>query len=93
MGPPYGFASGPLFARSITVTISPPIFKKHLSQMIGQKISDLSCDKAAFEKTTSEYNQALQRNGFNRTIMYKPSQSFPHRSNNKNMKKRKRNII
>ena len=39
--------------------------------MIGHEILDLSCDKAAFEKAASEYNQALQRNGFKHTIMYK----------------------
>ena len=61
--------------------------------MIGQRISDLSCNKTAFEKAASEYNQALQRNGFKHTIMYKPSQSSPHRSNNNNKIKRKRNII
>ena len=62
----------------------PPIVKKHLPQMIGQRISDLSCNKAAFEKAASEYNQALQRSGFKHTIMYIPSQSSPHRSNNNN---------
>ena len=71
----------------------PPIIKKHLPQMIGQRISDLSCDKAAFEKAAPEYNQALQKSGFKHTIMYKPLQSSPHRSNNNNKKKRKRNII
>ena len=71
----------------------PPIVKKHLPQMIGQRISDLSCYKTAFEKTASEYNQALQRSGFEHTIMYKPSRSSLHRSNNNNKKKRKRNII
>ena len=71
----------------------PPIIKKHLPQMIGQRISDLSCDKAAFEKAAPEYNQALQRSGFKHTIMYKPLQSFLHCSNNNNKKKRKQNII
>ena len=71
----------------------PHIIKKHLPQIIGQRISDLSCDKAAFEKAAPEYNQALQRSGFEHTIMYKPLQSSPHRSNNNNKKKRKRNII
>ena len=71
----------------------PPVIKKHLPQMIGQRISDLSCDKAAFEKAAHEYNQVLQRSGFKLTIMYKPLQSSPHRSNNNNKKKRKRNII
>ena len=71
----------------------PPIIKKHLLQMIGQRISDLSCDKVAFEKAAPEYNQALQRSGFKYTIMYKPLQSPLHRSNNNNKKKRKRNII
>ena len=61
--------------------------------MIGQRISDLSCDKAAFEKAAPEYNQALQRSDFKHTIMYKPLQSSLHRSNNNNKKKRKRNII
>ena len=50
----------------------PPIIKKHLPQMIGQRISDLSFDKAAFEKAAFEYNQALQRSGFKHTIIYKP---------------------
>ena len=74
----------------------PPLVKEHLPQMIGQRISDLSCNKTAFEKAASEYNQALQRNGFKDTIMYKPSQSFLHRSNNNNnnnKKKRKQNIV
>ena len=57
--------------------------------MIGQRISDLSCDKAAFEKAAPEYNQALQRSGFKHTIMYKPLQSSLHRNNNNNKKKRK----
>ena len=61
--------------------------------MIGQRISDLFCNKAAFEKVASEYNQALQRSGFKYTIMYKPLQFFPHCSNNNNEKKRKQNII
>ena len=61
--------------------------------MIGQRKSDLFCDNAAFEKAAPEYNQALQRSGFKRTIMYKPLQSALHRSNNNNKKKRKRNII
>ena len=60
--------------------------------MIGQRISHLSCDKAAFAKAAPEYNQALQRSGFKHTITYKRSQSSPHRSNN-NRKKRKQNII
>ena len=71
----------------------PPIIKKHLPQMIGQRISDLSCDKAAFEKAAPEYNQALQRSGFKHTIMYKLLQSSLHRSNNNSKKKKKRNII
>ena len=58
--------------------------------MICQRISDLSCDKAAFEKAAPQYNQALQRSGFKHTIMYKPLQSFLHRSNNNNKKKRKK---
>ena len=33
-----------------------PILKKHLPQMIGQRILDLSCDKAVFEKAAPEYN-------------------------------------
>ena len=70
-----------------------PIVKKLLPQMVGQKISDLSCKKTAFIKAASECNQALQRSGFKHVIMYKPSQSSPHRSNNNNKKKRKRNII
>ena len=61
--------------------------------MIGQRISDLSCDKAAFEKATPEYNQALQRSAFKHTITYKPLQSSLHHSSNNNKKKRKRNII
>ena len=71
----------------------PPIIKKHLPQMIGQRILDLSWDKAAFEKAAPEYNQALQRSGFKHTIMNKPLQSSPHRSNTHNKKKRKQNII
>ena len=59
-----------------------------IPQMIGRRISDLS-----FEKAPPEYNQALQRSDFKHTIMYKPSQSSPHRINNNNQKKRKQNII
>ena len=70
----------------------PPMNKKHLPQTIGQKISDLSCDKAAFKKAASEHNHALQRSGFKHTIMYKPLQSSPHRSKN-SKKKRKRKIV
>ena len=33
----------------------PTIVEKCLPQMIGQKISDLFCDKAAFEKAAPEY--------------------------------------
>ena len=69
------------------------IVMKHLPQIIGRRISDLFCNKTAFKKTTSEYNQTLQRSSFKHTIMYKPSQSSPHRSNNNNKKKRKRIII
>ena len=61
--------------------------------MIGQGLSNLFCDKAAFEKAAPEYNQALQRSGFKYTIMLKPLQSSPHRSNTNSKKKRKRNII
>ena len=68
-----------------------PMIKKHLPQMIGQRILDLSCDKAAFEKAAPEYNQALRKSGFKHTIMYKPLQSSPH-CNNNNKKKRKPNI-
>ena len=71
----------------------PPTIKKHLPQMIGQRISDLSCDRAAFKKAAPKYNQALQRSGFKHTIMYTPLQSSLHCSNNNNNKKRKRNII
>ena len=54
---------------------------------------DLSCNKTALEKAASEYNQALQRNSCKRTIIYKSTQSSPHRSSNNNNKKGKRNII
>ena len=40
--------------------------------MVGQRKSDLSCDKVAFKKAAPEYNQTLQRSGFKHTIMYKP---------------------
>ena len=43
-----------------------------MKQINGKRISDLSCDKAAFEKAAPEYNQALQRSGFKHTILYKP---------------------
>ena len=61
--------------------------------MIGQRISDLSCHKATFEKVAPEYNQTLQKSDFKHTIMYKPLQSSLHRSYNNNKKMRKRNII
>ena len=62
--------------------------------MIGQKLSNLSCDKAAIKKAAPEYNKALQKIDFKRTIEYKFSQSSPHRNNNNNnMKNRKQNII
>ena len=69
----------------------PPIVKKHFPQMIGQRILDLSCNKAAFEKMATEYNQALTiMFGFKHNIMYKPLQSSPQNSNNN---KQKQNII
>ena len=68
----------------------PPIVKKHFPQMIGQKISNLSCNKEAFGIAAPEYNQALRRSVFKHTIMHKASQSSPNHSNNY---KKKQNII
>ena len=39
----------------------PSIIKKHLPQMIGQRISDLSCDKAAFKKAAPEYTSSTKK--------------------------------
>ena len=78
----------PLYIHDQSIRL--PIIKKHLQQMIGQRISYLSCDKAAFEKAAPEYNQALQKSGFKHTIMYKLLQSSLHRSNNNNKKTKKR---
>ena len=44
--------------------------------MIGQRISELSCDKAAFEKA-GPYNQVLQRSD---AINYESTQFFPQRT-------------
>ena len=38
----------------------PPAVKKRLPQMIGKKMSDLSSNRASFEKVARECNYALQ---------------------------------
>ncbi len=38
--------------------------------MIGRRISDISSNKAEFDKASREYNDALSKSGYKEKIMY-----------------------
>ena len=43
---------------------------KQIPNMIGKRISEISCDEHEFEKVKWDYNQALEMNGFCEKIKY-----------------------
>ena len=63
----------------------PPNIIKQLPLMIGRRISDISSNKAEFDKASREYNDALSKSGYKEKITY---QEAP-----KHRKNRSRNIL
>ena len=63
----------------------PPNIIKQLPLMIGRRISDISSNKAEFDKASREYNDALSKSGYKEKIIY---QETP-----KQKKNRSRNIL
>ena len=63
----------------------PPNIIKQLPLMIGRRISDISSNKADFDKASREYNDALSKSGYKEKIIY---QETP-----KQKKNRSRNIL
>ena len=43
---------------------------KEIPNMIGKRISEISCDKHEFEKAKEDYNKALEMSGFSEKIKY-----------------------
>ena len=63
----------------------PPSIIKQLPDMINRRISDISCNEVEFEKAKPDYEEALTRTGFSKSMKY---ESTPQTKKN-----RKRNII
>ena len=63
----------------------PPSIIKQLPDMINRRISDISCNEVEFEKAKPDYEEALTRSGFSKSMKY---ESTPQTK-----KSRKRNII
>ena len=63
----------------------PPNIIKQLPLMIGRRISDISSNKAEFDKASREYNDALSKSGYKDKIIY---QEAP-----KHKRNRSRNIL
>ena len=38
--------------------------------MIGERISEISCDEQVFEEAKGNYNKALEKSGFSEKIKY-----------------------
>ena len=43
---------------------------KEIPNMIGKRISEISCDEHEFEKAKEDYNKALEKSGFSEKIKY-----------------------
>ena len=63
----------------------PPNVIREIPKMIEKRLSDLSCNKAEFEKSKPIYEEALEKSGFNHTLKY--AKTPPKK------KVRKRNIL
>ena len=50
----------------------PPSIINQIPSMLSNRISENSCDKNHFDKTTPDYNIALKNSGFNENITYIP---------------------
>ena len=48
----------------------PKKFIKEISNMIGKRISEMSCDEDEFEKAKRDYNKALEKSGFSEEFKY-----------------------
>ena len=64
----------------------PPAILKRVPEMIGRRVSNISCNKSEFERSKPYYENALRRSGFERKLMY-VSEKEPTKN------KRKRKII
>ena len=67
----------------------PPNIIKQLPESISERLSRNSSNQAIFDETKREYEEALQKCGYKTKLTYKP----PKTENEKNKRRRKRNII
>ena len=57
----------------------PPLIKKGMTKMIGNRISDLSSSEEIFNSVAPLYNQGLRNSGFNEEIKYEPRRTKQRR--------------
>ena len=43
---------------------------KEIPNMIGKRVSEISCDEHEFERAKGDYNKALEKSGFSENIKY-----------------------
>ena len=79
--------STPLYVH--TQSNHPPVVIENLPKMIERRISDISCNKDAFDKVKDVYNDALKKSGHKHTLNYQEKSSAPAT----NKKRRRRAII
>ena len=53
-------------------TSHPPSITKQISAMNSKRISNISCDKDYFDKTSPDHNTAAKNSGFNENIKFIP---------------------
>ena len=64
----------------------PLIILKQLPKMTAQRLSDLSCNKEEFDRSSNEYQEILKKSGFNTKLDYTPRPT-------RRTRRRKREVI